>query len=55
MHLAVLWRRWSLVRAGTLLARPLLPGDQGLELLTGITYTDAHAVLPTKAILAVAP
>ena len=38
-----------------LLARPLLAGHQGLQArLTGMTYTDAHAVLPAKAILAVA-
>ena len=37
-----------------LLARPLLPRDGEGSLLTGITYTDDNAVLPTKAILAVA-
>ena len=48
-------RGCSLVRAAWLLARAATrcrPPTR--DLITGITYTDAHAVLPTKAILAVA-
>ncbi|HEV7173390.1 UPF0182 family protein [Pedococcus sp.] len=53
-HLAVLLAALVLVRAATYWfdRYSLLTKDSSL--LTGIGYTDAHAVLPTKAILAVA-
>jgi hypothetical protein len=53
-HLAILLAALVLVRAATYWfdRYSLLTKDNSL--LTGIGYTDAHAVLPTKAILAVA-
>ena len=48
------WRALVLVRAGTYWLDRYSLATQKAPLLTGITYTDAHAVLPTKAILAVA-
>ncbi|MBR7743803.1 UPF0182 family protein [Phycicoccus sp. BSK3Z-2] len=54
IHLGVLGALVALVRAGSYwLERYSQSTNQG-SLLTGITYTDANAVLPTKAILSVA-
>ncbi len=54
VHLGVLGALIALTRAGSYwLDRYSLSTEKG-SLLTGITYTDANAVLPTKAILAVA-
>jgi uncharacterized protein len=54
VHLGVLGALIALTRAGSYwLDRYSLATEKG-DLLTGITYTDANAVLPTKAILAVA-
>jgi uncharacterized membrane protein (UPF0182 family) len=54
IQLSVLGALIALVRAGAYwLDRYSLTTSES-QLLTGITYTDAHAVLPTKAILAVA-
>ncbi|HEX5523519.1 MAG TPA: UPF0182 family protein [Pedococcus sp.] len=53
-HLAVLLAGLVIVRAGTYWVDRYSLATRDSKLLTGITYTDAHAVLPTKAILAVA-
>ena len=54
VHLGVLGALLALTRAASYwLDRYSLATSKG-DLLTGITYTDDHAVLPTKAILAVA-
>ncbi|MBM6405224.1 UPF0182 family protein [Phycicoccus sp. CSK15P-2] len=54
VHLGILGALIALTRAGSYwLDRYSLSTQKG-SLLTGITYTDANAVLPTKAILAVA-
>lgn len=54
IHIGVLGALLALVRAGVYwLDRYALATREG-GLITGITYTDANAVLPTKAILAVA-
>ncbi|MBT9254117.1 UPF0182 family protein [Phycicoccus sp. MAQZ13P-2] len=54
VHLGVVGALIALTRAGSYwLDRYSLSTQKG-SLLTGITYTDANAVLPTKAILAVA-
>ena len=54
VHLGILGALIALTRAASYwLDRYSLSTQKG-ELLTGITYTDAKAVLPTKAILAVA-
>lgn len=54
VHLGILGALLALTRAASYwLDRYSLSNQKG-SLLTGITYTDANAVLPTKAILAVA-
>lgn len=53
-HLAVLLAGLVIVRAGTYWVDRYSLATKDSKLLTGITFTDAHAVLPTKAILAVA-
>ncbi|MDO5501584.1 MAG: UPF0182 family protein [Actinomycetia bacterium] len=54
IHIGVLGALIALVRAGVYwLDRYALTTREG-NLITGITYTDANAVLPTKAILAIA-
>jgi uncharacterized protein len=54
VHLGILGALIALTRAASYwLDRYTLSTERG-SLLTGITYTDANAVLPTKAILAVA-
>ncbi|HHU10630.1 MAG TPA: UPF0182 family protein [Intrasporangiaceae bacterium] len=54
IHVGVLGALLALVRAGVYwLDRYALTAKEG-GLITGIAYTDANAVLPTKAILAVA-
>ena len=54
IHVGVLGALLALVRAGVYwLDRYALTSSEG-GIVTGITYTDANAVLPTKAILAVA-
>ena len=53
-HLAVLLAGLVIVRAGTYWVDRYSLATKDSKLITGITYTDAHAVLPTKAILAVA-
>ncbi len=54
IHLSTIGALLVLVRAASYwLGRYSLSTNDG-DLFTGITYTDAHAVLPTKAILAVA-
>ena len=54
IHVGILGALLALVRAGVYwLDRYGLTTSEG-RLITGITYTDANAVLPTKAILAVA-
>ena len=53
-HLAILVAALVLVRAATYWFDRYALATKDSPLLTGIRYTDAHAVLPTKAILAVA-
>ncbi len=53
-HLAILVAALVLVRAATYWFDRYALVTKDSPLLTGIRYTDAHAVLPTKAILAVA-
>ncbi|WP_342707689.1 UPF0182 family protein [Pedococcus cremeus] len=53
-HLAVLLAALVLVRAGSYWVDRYSLLTKDSPLLTGIKYTDAHAVMPTKAILAVA-
>jgi uncharacterized protein len=53
-HLAILLAALVLVRAGTYWMDRYSLSTKDATLLTGIRYTDAHAVMPTKAILAVA-
>ena len=54
MHLAILLAALVLVRAGTYWMDRYSLATKESPLLTGIRYTDANAVMPTKAILAVA-
>ena len=52
VQLSVLLGLFVLVKARRLLARPLRPGHRSpAALITGMTYTDDHAVLPAKNIL----
>ena len=53
-HLAILLAALVLVRAASYWFDRYALSTKDSRLLTGITYTDAHAVMPTKAILAVA-
>ncbi|NYG06169.1 hypothetical protein BJ986_000656 [Phycicoccus badiiscoriae] len=53
-HLAILVAVLVLIRAATYWFDRYALATKDSPLLTGIRYTDAHAVLPTKAILAVA-
>ena len=53
-HLAILLAALVLVRAGTYWMDRYSLATKESPLLTGIRYTDANAVMPTKAILAVA-
>ncbi len=53
-HLAILLAALVLVRAANYWFDRYSLATKDSSLLTGIRYTDAHAVLPTKAILAVA-
>jgi len=53
-HLAILLASLVLVRAGTYWMDRYSLATKESPLLTGIRYTDANAVMPTKAILAVA-
>lgn len=53
-HLAVLLAALVVVRAGSYWVDRYSLVTKESTLLTGIRYTDAHAVMPTKAILAVA-
>jgi uncharacterized membrane protein (UPF0182 family) len=53
-HLAVLAAALVLVRAASYWFDRYALSTKNSKLLTGISYTDAHAVMPTKAILAVA-
>ena len=53
-HLAILLAALVLVRAASYWFDRYALSTKDSPLLTGITYTDAHAVMPTKAILAVA-
>ena len=53
-HLAVLLAALVIVRAGTYWMDRYSLATKESPLLTGIRYTDANAVMPTKAILAVA-
>ncbi len=54
VHLSVLGALLALVRAGVYWFDRYALATKDGDLLTGIAYTDAKAVLPTKAILAVA-
>jgi uncharacterized membrane protein (UPF0182 family) len=53
-HLAILVAALVLVRAATYWFDRYALSTKDSRLFTGIGYTDAHAVLPTKAILAIA-
>ena len=53
-HLAILLAALVIVRAGTYWMDRYSLATKESPLLTGIRYTDANAVMPTKAILAVA-
>ncbi|WP_414695820.1 UPF0182 family protein [Oryzihumus sp.] len=54
IHLSLLLAALVLVRAASYWLDRYSLTTQDSRLITGITYTDAHAVMPTKAILAVA-
>jgi hypothetical protein len=54
VHLSVLLAGLVLVRAASWWLDRYTLTTQDSRLITGLTYTDVHAVLPTKAILAVA-
>ena len=54
VHLSLLLAALSLVRAGSWWLDRYSLTTEDSRLITGLTYTDQHAVLPTKAILAVA-
>jgi uncharacterized membrane protein (UPF0182 family) len=54
VHLSLLLAALSLVRAGSWWLDRYSLTTKDSRLITGLTYTDQHAVLPTKAILAVA-
>jgi uncharacterized protein len=54
IHIGVLGALLALVRAGVYWLDRYALTTREATLITGITYTDANAVLPTKAILAVA-
>ncbi len=54
IHLSVLAASLVLVRAATYWLERYALAMRDSERITGLTYTDQHAVLPTKAILAVA-
>ena len=54
VHVGVLGALLALVRAGVYWLDRYSLTTREAKLITGITYTDANAVLPTKAILAVA-
>ena len=54
VHVGVLAALLALVRAGSYLVDRYALATKDAPLMTGIRYTDAHAVLPTKIILAVA-
>ncbi|MGN6634511.1 MAG: UPF0182 family membrane protein, partial [Oryzihumus sp.] len=54
IHLSLLLAALVLVRAASPWLDRYSLTTQDSRLITGITYTDAHAVMPTKAILAVA-
>jgi uncharacterized protein len=54
VHLSVLLAALVLVRAGSYWLDRYSLTTEDSRLITGITYTDAHAVMPTKAILSVA-
>src|SRR6476620_9496513 len=54
VHLSVLLAALVLLRAGSYWLDRYSLTVEDSRLITGITYTDAHAVMPTKAILSVA-
>jgi uncharacterized membrane protein (UPF0182 family) len=54
VHLSLLLAALVLVRAGSWWLDRYSLTTEDSRLITGLTYTDQHAVLPTKAILAVA-
>jgi uncharacterized membrane protein (UPF0182 family) len=54
VHLSVLLAGLVLIRAASWWLDRYTLTTQDSRLITGLTYTDVHAVLPTKAILAVA-
>jgi len=54
IHLSLLLAALVLLRAASYWLDRYSLTTQDSRLITGITYTDAHAVMPTKAILAVA-
>ena len=54
IHLSLLLAALSLVRAGSWWLDRYSLTTKDSRLITGLTYTDQHAVMPTKAILAVA-
>ena len=54
IHLSLLAAALVLVRAGTYWLERYALTTRNSQRITGLTYTDQHAVLPTKAILAVA-
>ncbi|HET7476728.1 MAG TPA: UPF0182 family protein [Dermatophilaceae bacterium] len=54
VHLCVLLAVLALVRAGSYWLDRYSLTTKESRLITGITYTDQHAVMPTKAILAIA-
>jgi len=54
IHLSLLLAALALVRAGSWWLDRYSLTTKDSRLITGLTYTDQHAVMPTKAILAVA-